>query len=176
MSGLKKLLLIYRFNVITIQDSNYMLIFCFQSFLLLFYYICPNFSPFALLCPSHPHSHSQIPHYCPYPSFIDVLCLVYSLISIIILLPSTLWSLSICSVFPCLWFYFDNYFVHQILLIGQIIWYLSFTKNKQQVLARMQRKGNTSTLLVEIQTGEVTVENSIEFPQKTKKWNCLLTQ
>ena len=32
----------------------------------------------------------------------------------------------------------------------------------------MWRKGNPSTLLVEMQTGIATVENSMEFPQKTK--------
>ena len=32
----------------------------------------------------------------------------------------------------------------------------------------MRRKGNLSALLVEMQTGEATVENSMEFPQKTK--------
>ena len=32
----------------------------------------------------------------------------------------------------------------------------------------MWRKGNSSTLLVGMQTGEVAVENSMEFPQKTK--------
>ena len=40
--------------------------------------------------------------------------------------------------------------------------------NKQQVLVRMQRKGNPGTLLVGLQTGVATVENSMEFPQKTK--------
>ena len=40
--------------------------------------------------------------------------------------------------------------------------------NKQQVLAKLWRKGNPSTLLVGMQTGTVTVENSVEFPQKTK--------
>ena len=38
----------------------------------------------------------------------------------------------------------------------------------KQMLERMRRKGNPSTLLVGMQTGEATVENSIEFPQKTK--------
>ena len=33
----------------------------------------------------------------------------------------------------------------------------------------MQGKGNSSTLLVGMQTGEATVENNMEFPQKTKK-------
>ena len=32
----------------------------------------------------------------------------------------------------------------------------------------MWRKGNTITLLVEMQTGAATVENSMEFPQKIK--------
>ena len=38
----------------------------------------------------------------------------------------------------------------------------------QQELERMWRKGNPSTLFVGMQTGEATVENSMEFPQKTK--------
>ena len=40
--------------------------------------------------------------------------------------------------------------------------------NKQQVLVRSWRKGNPSALLVGMQTGAATVENSMEFPQKTK--------
>ena len=36
------------------------------------------------------------------------------------------------------------------------------------MLERMQSKGNPSALLVGMQTGEVTVENSMEVPQKTK--------
>ena len=39
------------------------------------------------------------------------------------------------------------------------------------MLERMQRKGNPSTLLVGMQTGEATVENSMEFPQKTENGN-----
>ena len=35
-------------------------------------------------------------------------------------------------------------------------------------------KGNPSALLVGLQTGTTTMENSMEFPQKTKKWYCLL--
>ena len=38
----------------------------------------------------------------------------------------------------------------------------------KQVLERMWRKGKPSTLLVGMQTGETTVENNMEFPQKTK--------
>ena len=33
---------------------------------------------------------------------------------------------------------------------------------------RLWRKGNPSTLLVEMQTDAATVENSMEFPHKTK--------
>ena len=36
------------------------------------------------------------------------------------------------------------------------------------MLARLQRKGNPSALLVGMQTGATTVENSMEFPQKLK--------
>ena len=38
----------------------------------------------------------------------------------------------------------------------------------KQVLERMWRKENTSALVVGMQAGEATVENSMEFPQKTK--------
>ena len=43
----------------------------------------------------------------------------------------------------------------------------------KQVLARLWRKGNPSTPLVGMQTGEATVENSMEFPQKTKNGTAL---
>ena len=38
----------------------------------------------------------------------------------------------------------------------------------KQMLERMWRKGYPSTLLVGMQTGAATVENSMEIPQKTK--------
>ena len=41
------------------------------------------------------------------------------------------------------------------------------------MLESMQRKGNSSTLLVGMQTGAANVENSIEFPQKTKNGTAL---
>ena len=37
----------------------------------------------------------------------------------------------------------------------------------------MQRKGNPSTLLVGMQTGVATVENSMDFPQETKDGTAL---
>ena len=40
--------------------------------------------------------------------------------------------------------------------------------NKQQMLERMWRKWNPSALLVGMQTGATIMENSMEFPQKTK--------
>ena len=36
------------------------------------------------------------------------------------------------------------------------------------MLERMWRKGNRSALFMGMQTGAATVENSMEFPQKTK--------
>ena len=38
---------------------------------------------------------------------------------------------------------------------------------------RMWRKGNPRALLVGMQTGAATVENSMEFPQKTKNGTAL---
>ena len=43
----------------------------------------------------------------------------------------------------------------------------------KQMLETMRRKGNPSTLLVGMQTGEATVEHSMEFPQKTKNGTAL---
>ena len=43
----------------------------------------------------------------------------------------------------------------------------------KQVLERMRRKGNRSTLLVGVWTCVATVENSMEFPQKTKNGTAL---
>ena len=38
----------------------------------------------------------------------------------------------------------------------------------KQVLVRLWRKGNPRALLVGVQTGVASVENSMEFPQETK--------
>ena len=40
--------------------------------------------------------------------------------------------------------------------------------NIQQVLVRIQRKGNPPVLLVKVLVGTVTIENSMELPQKIK--------
>ena len=44
------------------------------------------------------------------------------------------------------------------------------------MLERMWRKGNPSTLLVGMRNGVATVENSMEFPQKTKNGTALTQQ
>ena len=41
-------------------------------------------------------------------------------------------------------------------------------KSNKKVLERMWKKGNPSALLVGLQTGATTMENSTEFLQKTK--------
>ena len=43
----------------------------------------------------------------------------------------------------------------------------------KQMLERVRRKGNPRALLVGMQTGEATVENNMEFPQKTKNGTAL---
>ena len=43
----------------------------------------------------------------------------------------------------------------------------------KQMLERMRRKGNPSALLVGMQSGEATVENNMEFPQKTKNGTAI---
>ena len=43
----------------------------------------------------------------------------------------------------------------------------------KQMLERMRRKGNPSALLVGMPTSEASVENNMEFPQKTKNGTAL---
>ena len=50
--------------------------------------------------------------------------------------------------------------------------WLSLKINKQQVFARKWRKGNPSALLVGMQAGVASVENSMEFPQNNKNWTA----
>ena len=45
--------------------------------------------------------------------------------------------------------------------------------NKQQVLEKLWRKGTPSTLLMGMETGTATVENSMEMPQKIKNGTAL---
>jgi hypothetical protein len=41
-------------------------------------------------------------------------------------------------------------------------------EKKQQMLVKMQKKGNPYTLLLEMKSSATTMENSMESPQKTK--------
>ena len=46
-------------------------------------------------------------------------------------------------------------------------------QGNKQVLERLWRKGTPSALLVGLQTGAATVENSMELPQKTKNGSAI---
>ena len=50
---------------------------------------------------------------------------------------------------------------------------VNIIKFRNKFSERMRRKGNPNALLVGMQTGEATVENSMEFPQKTKNGTSL---
>ena len=98
------------------------LFFCTYCFLLLLNYNCPSFSLVVLPCPSHIPT---TPTVNPYPvvlvhgSSILFLNLTIPLLSLVILLSLSLWSLSVCFLFPRLWFYFAHLFV---LLIRVHLW------------------------------------------------------
>ena len=85
--------------------------FTFLIFLLLFNYNCSHFPALITLpCPTHTH----IPHLVlpsvgfVHWSFIHVLWLDPSLSFHHYPPPTSLWSLSVCPMFPCLWFYFAH--------------------------------------------------------------------
>ena len=103
----------------------------FLTFLMLFQYSCLHFSPFALLYPSHPPFPQSVPTLLSiHGSFIHVLSLVLSP-SFLHYDPPPSSPLVTVSLFhismPMVLFYSLVYFVHQIPLINEIIWYLSFT-------------------------------------------------
>ena len=83
---------------------------------LLFYYSCPSFSPFAFLHPAYPLLPQSIPHSCPCPwvthtcSLTSMTCPSSPSFRPYPSLPSP-WLLSVCSLFPCFWFYFVHLFV-----------------------------------------------------------------
>ena len=58
--------------------------------------------------------------------------------------------------------------IREIQVKTTIRYHLTPVSKRQQVLARMWRKGNLHALLVGMQTGVATVENSMEVPQKVK--------
>ena len=101
------------------------------------FFICLNFFPFFYCCAitvvfiSPPYSSPALPTpgcFCPWVFYTCSLTTLPLLCSVIPL-PLPLRSLSFCYLFPCLWFYFARLFILLIGcdLIGEIIWYLSFT-------------------------------------------------
>ena len=85
--------------------------FFFLNFLL-FSYSCPAFFPmfFSAISPP-PHSKSPLPLSVPMSPLFEFLGLSLPLLSPVIPRLPPLWSLSVCSLFPSLWFYFANLFV-----------------------------------------------------------------
>ena len=101
------------FSLLFIMLLNYFFFFSFL-FLLLFYYSCPNSHPpnFGLLCPAHTCSHSQSPPCCLCPWVLYTISLTRPFPFFPPLPPPPpFWSLSVCSLFPCLWFCFACLFV-----------------------------------------------------------------
>ena len=83
-------------------------------FVLLFNYSCPHFSPTTLPCPTHapPTTLNLSPTNCclcawvPYTRFLMTL----PRLSPVTCPSPPLWSLSVYSLFPCLWLYFAHLF------------------------------------------------------------------
>ena len=95
-------------------------------FFLLFNSSCPHYRPpITLPHPTQPHLWHSIPTpSCLYP-WVLYTCSWMNLPFLfpIILFPHPLWLLSVCSLFPCLWFYFSHLFV---LLIRFHLFFLLF--------------------------------------------------
>ena len=71
-----------------------------------------QFFPLHLLRPIHPNIHSQSPHCCPCLWVIHTCSLSSPFLFFPLLSPSfPLWSLLVCSMFPCRWFYFAHQFI-----------------------------------------------------------------
>ena len=71
------------------------------------------------------------------------------------------------------WFDTIQQTLNQLLLCVQSTQKCQHKQINKQMLERLRRKGNPSALLVRMQTGAATVENSMEFPQKTKNRTTL---
>ena len=103
-------------------------------FFQIFFYCCSitfvSIFPISLSCHTHPNSHSQSsPCYpCPWVIYTCSLTRPFSFFLPFSCNPSSLVSVSLFLVsMPLVLFCSLVYFVHYILLIGEIIWYLSFT-------------------------------------------------
>ena len=100
----------YFLEFLTMRKYFFYFYFLIGNDFLLFSYTCPTFLPIALPCLTPPlpqsippivrahESSIRVPCLAPFPSFPVIPC------------PPPLWSLSVCSLFPCLWFYFAHLF------------------------------------------------------------------
>ena len=88
-----------------------------------------HYSPLPFPCPSHIQSSSPTPtHHCPCLWILYTCPLTLPLLSPVSPLPPPLWSLSVCSLFLCLWFCFAHLFCWLgSTYRGDHIWYLFFT-------------------------------------------------
>ena len=89
-----------------------------------------QFFPLCLPTQPSPHSHSQSPHHCPCPWVLHTCSLTSPFTFFQPVLTSCL-PLTTVSMFyvsmPLVLFCLVVYFVHQIPIVSEIIWYVSFT-------------------------------------------------
>ena len=86
-------------------------LFCIKYFIVVLLQLSQS-SPLCPSPPSPPHSHSPSPHSCPCLWVIHTCSLTSPFPFFLPLSTSSpLWSLSVCPLFPCLWFYFAHLFV-----------------------------------------------------------------
>ena len=97
----KFLIVLFLFFEAIVNDIVLFLIFFYLKHFLLFNYSCPHFPPITLYCPTHPPPPTFNPPACCLCPWVLYTCSP----SFPRYLP-TPWSLSVCSLFSCLWFYF----------------------------------------------------------------------
>ena len=100
--------------ILLIKDSIFTQFYLLFS--LLFNYSCPHFFFTTLSCPTHPHFPHSIPLYCLHACSLMGTCSMGTLYMFLddpspSFLSYPLWLLSVCSLFPCLWFCFAYLFV-----------------------------------------------------------------
>ena len=83
--------------------------FYFFTFYCLWYYSCPNYSAYTPSTEPTPPFHNQPPHHRPCPWVLHICSLTKPLtfFQSVPTSPQPL-QLSVCSTFPCVWFYFAH--------------------------------------------------------------------
>ena len=76
----------------------------FKIFYCLCYCSCPTFPPFAPCHKASPHFHTETSHHSTCPRVMHMFLTNPFPSSVSPHFPPPLWSLSACSLFPCLWF------------------------------------------------------------------------